>query len=232
MEPEAEPLSYILNYYRDRIENNEEERRKWYDTLGKLSIPQDYDHTLRWEYKKRTEEMLELQTAVKDAHYALHDYREDCNKLKEDNDNLIVRENENQKLIQDLLALNNSVEQHVHFSEGKAPDILLSYSKNAQGQNINQRDKENYSGNMVGPNDAPKKNMKFRVPEVLRTVFLENSDILELSRELEELQKEVLEEKYIFDQQLTQARNEKAQLDEYARQELISDNDKITKLIQ
>ena len=35
MEAETEPLSYILNYYRERIENNEEERRKWYDKGGK-----------------------------------------------------------------------------------------------------------------------------------------------------------------------------------------------------
>jgi hypothetical protein len=106
MEPEAEPLAYIfnpeaslINYYRDHIENNEEERHKWYDTLGKLSIPQDYDHKLRWEYKKRVDELTELQTAVKDAHCTLYDYRDKINMLKQQNDGLVVRENENKRVI-------------------------------------------------------------------------------------------------------------------------------------
>jgi septal ring factor EnvC (AmiA/AmiB activator) len=134
MEPEAEPLTYILNYYRDRIENNEEARRKWYDTLGKLRIPQDYDHKLRWEYKKRSDELTELETAVQDTHYALYDYRDKITSIKEDNDNLLVQEHENRKVIKDLLALNNSVEQHVHFSEGASPERLLSYAKTNLGK--------------------------------------------------------------------------------------------------
>jgi len=132
----------------------------------------------------------------------------------------------------DLLALNNSVEQHVHFSEGSSPERLLSYSKTHLGQNASQRDKENFGGKINGQNDAPKKDLKFRTPNILRTVYLENSDIVDLRKELEGLQKEVVEDRYIYDQQIHQARNEKAQLDEYSRQELLSDNDKIVELIK
>lgn len=232
MEPETEPLTYILNYYRDRIENNEEERRKWYDTLGKLRIPQDYDHRLRWEYKKRTEELQELEAAVQDAHFTLYEYRNKIGKIKEENDQLVIKENENRKVIKDLLALNNSVEQHVHFSEGASPERLLSYSKTHLGKNISQRNKENFAGKINRPSDTPKVDHKFRCPNILRTVHLENSDIMELRRELDELQQEIMEEKYMFDQKVHRARNDKSELDEYARQEFLGDSDKITKLIE
>ncbi|CAI2370858.1 unnamed protein product [Moneuplotes crassus] len=232
MEAETEPLSYILNYYRERIENNEDERRKWYETLGKLRISQDYDHRLRWEHKKRTEELQELETAVKDAHYFLYDYRDKIGKLKDENNALVQSETENRRTIKDLLALNNSVEQHVHFSEGSSPERLLSYSKSALGNNIHQRNKENIPGSINLANQTPKTNPNYKTPNIIRTVYLENSDLAALRKELEELQTEIHEEKDMYECQLHAARNEKAEYDEYARQELISDNAKINDLLQ
>ena len=232
MDPETEPLTYILNYYRDRIENNEEERLKWYDTLAKLRIPQEYDHRLRWELKKRSDELIELENAIKQTHFTLYDYRDTINKLKEENSNLVISQYENRKTIKDLLAFNNSVEQHVHFSEGSSPERLLSYAKTHLGKNIHQRDKENIKGKINGPNDAPRMNTDFKTPNILRTVYLENEDIVDLRRELDLIQKEINEEKSVFEQEVIKVRNEKSQIDEYAREELISDNDKISKLIE
>ena len=146
MDAGAEPLTYILNHYRDRIENNEEERRKWYNTLGKLRIPQDYEHKLRWEFKKRTDELQEIEGALKDAHIALYDYRDKITTIKEQNDHLIIKQGDNSRAIKDLLALNNSVEQHVHFSEGVTAEKLSSYAKTNSGANVHQRDKENIKG--------------------------------------------------------------------------------------
>jgi hypothetical protein len=98
--------------------------------------------------------------------------------------------------------------------------------------NIHQRDKENMSGTINIQDQTPRVDHKFRTPNILRTVYLENTDIVELRKELEELQQDVIEEKYINDQKIHEARNEKAELDEYARQEFISDNEKVNKLIQ
>ena len=232
MDPETEPLTYILNYYRDRIENNEEERRKWYDTLSKLRISQDYDHRLRWELKKRSEELIELENAVKETHISLYDYRDKIKKMSDENNVLMMKQYENRNEIKDLLAINNSVEQHVHFSEGSSPERLLSYAKTHLGKNINQRDKENIKGKINSPNDAPRANTGFKTPNILRTVYLENEDIVELRKELAQIQNEITEEKNMFDQEVLKARNDKSQLDEYAREEFISDNDKITKLIE
>lgn len=169
---------------------------------------------------------------MQQSHFALYEYRDKIARIKEENDNLIFKENENKKVIKDLLALNNSVEQHVHFSEDASPERLLSYAKTHEGKNIHQRNKENYPGKINGQEEAPRKDPKFRTPNIIRTVYLENSDISELRRELEQLQKDTLEEKYLYDHRIIQARNDKAELDEYARQELLSDNDRIHKLIQ
>ena len=209
-----------------------QERRKWYDTLGKLRISQDYDHRLRWEHKKRTEELQELENAVKNAHYALYEYRDKINNIKQENDKLLSEEVENRKTIKDLLALNNSVEQHVHFSEGASPERLLSYSKNHMGQNTHQRDKENFSENIVSPVDHPKVDHQYRTPNILRTVYLENSDLADLRKELETLQKEIMEDRVMYEDRLHQARNDKAERDEYYRQELISQNNQLGELLK
>mmetsp|Transcript_31982 Transcript_31982/g.28343 ORF Transcript_31982/g.28343 Transcript_31982/m.28343 type:complete len:246 (-) Transcript_31982:433-1170(-) len=228
MEAETEPLTYILNYYRERIENNEEERRKWYETLDKIRIPQEYDHRLRWEHKKRTEELQELENAVKNGHYSLYDYRDKINNVRTENEDLLEEESENRKTIKDLLALNNSVEQHVHFSEGASPERLLSYAKNSLGKNVHQREKENMSGNIKISSETPKVDYMHRTPNILRTVYLENSDLAELRKELEELQTEILTDHQFYEDKVHEARNDKAKRDEYYRQELISDNNKLS----
>jgi len=42
--------------------------------------------------------------------------------LKERNDIMKMKERDNWKVIMDLLALNNSIEQHVHYYKGSEPD--------------------------------------------------------------------------------------------------------------
>ena len=188
---------------------------------------------------------------MKSAHIALYDYRDKITNLKSENDNLLIKQGENSRAIKDLLALNNSVEQHVHFSEGVACEKMTSYAMTSTGANIHQRNKENISGtiNLAGqvnnravPNrhvngcvkteEPPQVDHKFRTPNIIRTVYLENSDISELRQELESIQNEIIEEKSLFDLELTKARNEKAELDEYARQEFLSDTNKIEKFMK
>lgn len=168
---------------------------------------------------------------MKDAHVSLYKYRENISKLKEENDKLRLKQYENRNTIKDLLALNNSVEQHVHFSEGSSPERLQSYAKTHLGKNISQRDKENIKGKINSQSDAPKVDYKFRTPNILRTVYLENADIVDLRKELDEIQREIVIDKQVFDGQVIAARNEKAQFDEYARQEFIADSEKVLKLI-
>ena len=54
-----------MNYYRDRIESHEHERKNWYDTLDKLRIPQEYVHKIEWEAKKRGDEIIQLEKMLK-----------------------------------------------------------------------------------------------------------------------------------------------------------------------
>jgi hypothetical protein len=99
-----------MDYYRERIDSNEHERRHWYETLDKLRIPQEYVHKLDWEVKKRSDENTELNRVLQEAHIALYNKREEIQGVKEQNDHLRLKERESRKTIMDLLALNNSVE--------------------------------------------------------------------------------------------------------------------------
>lgn len=59
---------------------------------------------------------------MKEGHIKLYNTREEIQQIKETNDILWLKERENWKTIMDLLALNNSIEQHVHFYKGSEPD--------------------------------------------------------------------------------------------------------------
>lgn len=93
----------------------------------------------------------------------------------------------------DLLALNNSVEQHVQFISGSEPEKLQSFARASDGSNIHQRNKENIGS---GLNKAQRSkaldqagiDYEMRKPNILRTVYLENEDVSELRAELDKIQ--------------------------------------------
>jgi len=79
-------------------------------------------HWLDWEIKKRIDETNELNRVLQDGHVKLYNTREEIEMLKERNDIMKMKERDNWKVIMDLLALNNSIEQHVHYYKGSEPD--------------------------------------------------------------------------------------------------------------
>ena len=122
MTSQSEPLINLVNYYRDRVDANEHERKHWYKVIDQIRIPQEYVHRLDWEIKKRVDETTELNRVLQESHINLYNKRDEIQRLKEHNDLLRLKERENRKTIIDLLALNNSIEQHVHFFKGSSPE--------------------------------------------------------------------------------------------------------------
>jgi len=68
-------LARLLDYYRQRVENFEKERVEWLQRLEAIRLSQEDNHKLEWELKKRTEEVMDLQDALKKNSLGIHEER-------------------------------------------------------------------------------------------------------------------------------------------------------------
>lgn len=99
------PSQELLEYYQEKMANCEAENE---DLLKKLELYRDTceaQHKLEWNLQQREEEIAELQKALSDMQVCLFQEREHVLRLYSENDRLRIRELEDKKKIQNLLAL-------------------------------------------------------------------------------------------------------------------------------
>uniref|UniRef100_A0A8D2LZ95 Coiled-coil domain containing 77 n=1 Tax=Varanus komodoensis TaxID=61221 RepID=A0A8D2LZ95_VARKO len=99
------PSRELLEYYRKKIAQFDEEHEELVKRLEKYKATYDEQHKLQWEMRQREEEIAELQKALSDMQVYLFQEREHVLRLYAENDRLKIRELEDRKKIQHLLAL-------------------------------------------------------------------------------------------------------------------------------
>uniref|UniRef100_A0A670JQH5 Coiled-coil domain containing 77 n=1 Tax=Podarcis muralis TaxID=64176 RepID=A0A670JQH5_PODMU len=99
------PSRQLLEYYRKKIADFDEEHEELVQRLEKYKASHDEQHKLQWEMRQREEEIAELQKALSDMQVFLFQEREHVLRLYAENDRLKIRELEDRKKIQHLLAL-------------------------------------------------------------------------------------------------------------------------------
>ncbi|XP_029455797.1 coiled-coil domain-containing protein 77 isoform X2 [Rhinatrema bivittatum] len=113
------PSRELLEYYRKKIAEFDEEHEELVKRLEKYKSTNEEQHKLQWELHQREEELAELQTALGDMQVYLFQEREHVLRLYSENDRLKIRELEDRKKIQQLLALvgNDTGEMTYFFKE-------------------------------------------------------------------------------------------------------------------
>ncbi|XP_063114646.1 coiled-coil domain-containing protein 77 isoform X3 [Cavia porcellus] len=99
------PSQELLEYYQKKMAECDSE---YEDLLEKLEIYREAcegQHKLEWNLQQREEEIAELQKALSDMQVCLFQEREHVLRLYSENDHLRIRELEDKKKIQSLLAL-------------------------------------------------------------------------------------------------------------------------------
>ncbi|ELV13201.1 Coiled-coil domain-containing protein 77 [Tupaia chinensis] len=99
------PSQELLEYYQKKMAECEAENE---DLLQKLELYREAcegQHKLEWDLQQREEEIAELQKALSDMQVCLFQEREHVLRLYSENDRLRIRELEDKKKIQNLLAL-------------------------------------------------------------------------------------------------------------------------------
>ncbi|XP_015669658.1 coiled-coil domain-containing protein 77 [Protobothrops mucrosquamatus] len=99
------PSRELLEYYRKKIAEFDEEHEDLVKRLEAYKASYDEQHKLQWEMRQREEEIAELQKALSDMQVYLFQEREQVLRLYAENDRLKIRELEDRKKIQHLLAL-------------------------------------------------------------------------------------------------------------------------------
>ena len=98
-----------------------------------MRLKQDLVHKAEWEVKKRIEEKAAMENALRQCQEALYMEREKIIQTKREVDVLRVKQRKNKRDIQDALSSTNSVEQHVYYDKGQAPEKITSYAKKTMG---------------------------------------------------------------------------------------------------
>ncbi|XP_033490670.1 coiled-coil domain-containing protein 77 isoform X2 [Epinephelus lanceolatus] len=99
------PSRELLEFYRQKIAQFDGEHEELLQMLEKYKGITEDQHKLQWEVRQREGEIAELQNALSDMQVYLFQEREQSLRLYAENDRLKIRELEDRKKIQHLLAL-------------------------------------------------------------------------------------------------------------------------------
>ncbi|NXU62828.1 CCD77 protein, partial [Horornis vulcanius] len=99
------PSHELLEYYRRKIADFDEEHQELIKRLEKYKQTYDEQHQLQWEVHHLEEEIAELQKALSDMQVFLFQEKEQVLRLYSENDRLKLRELEDRRKIQQLLAI-------------------------------------------------------------------------------------------------------------------------------
>ncbi|NXY52836.1 CCD77 protein, partial [Callaeas wilsoni] len=124
------PSHELLEYYRKKIADFDEEHEELVKRLEKYKQTYDEQHQLQWEVRHLEEEIAELQKALSDMQVYLFQEKEQVLRLYSENDRLKLRELEDRKKIQQLLAILGTDEGEVTYFH-KEPPHKASMEKSA-----------------------------------------------------------------------------------------------------
>ncbi|XP_066490541.1 coiled-coil domain-containing protein 77 [Tiliqua scincoides] len=116
------PSRELLEYYRKKIAEFDEEHEELVKRLERYKASYDEQHKLQWEMRQREEEIAELQKALSDMQVYLFQEREHVLRLYAENDRLKIRELEDRKKIQHLLALVGTDNGEITYFYKEPPD--------------------------------------------------------------------------------------------------------------
>ncbi|NXP58277.1 CCD77 protein, partial [Chloropsis cyanopogon] len=115
------PSHELLEYYRKKIADFDEEHEDLVKRLEKYKQTYDEQHQLQWEVRHLEEEIAELQKALSDMQVYLFQEKEQVLRLYSENDRLKLRELEDRKKIQQLLAALGADEGEVTYFHKEPP---------------------------------------------------------------------------------------------------------------
>ncbi|NXO27156.1 CCD77 protein, partial [Cisticola juncidis] len=128
------PSQDLLQYYRRRIAGFDQEHDELVRRLEKYKQTYDEEHQLHCEVRHLEEEVAELQKALSDMQVFLFQEKEQILRLCSENDRLKLRELEDRKKIQQLLAMLGTNKGEVTYFHKEPPHKVTVQQRPAETQ--------------------------------------------------------------------------------------------------
>ncbi|XP_050004580.1 coiled-coil domain-containing protein 77 isoform X2 [Alexandromys fortis] len=130
------PSQELLEYYQKKMANCEAENEELLKKLDLYREACEGQHKLEWNLQQREEEIAELQKALSDMQVCLFQEREHVLRLYSENDRLRIRELEDKKKIQNLLALVGTDTGEVTYFYKEPPHKVTILQKTIQAADV------------------------------------------------------------------------------------------------
>ncbi|XP_052282943.1 coiled-coil domain-containing protein 77-like isoform X2 [Dreissena polymorpha] len=144
------PSRELLEYYRKKIAEYDEEHEGLVSKLEEYKVTYEEQHKFQWELRQREEEIVELQKALSDMQIYLFQEREHVLRLYAENDRLKIRELEDKKKIQQLLALSGTPDSEITYFHKEPPAkavVEQKAPKRPQSATLQTKKESKKSGN-------------------------------------------------------------------------------------
>lgn len=117
----------VLNYYRDLVEKNDQEREDWLAKHELVRVKQGLVHKTEWEIKTRQEEISELERQVAIREEVLQQGRDDLMRLAKENEDLIIAQQTDREKLSRIMDKTEAIHQDIFINEGEKPNTVYSY---------------------------------------------------------------------------------------------------------
>ncbi|XP_006210882.1 coiled-coil domain-containing protein 77 [Vicugna pacos] len=130
------PSQELLEYYQKKMSECEAENEDLLKKLEQCREACEGQHKLEWDLQQREEEIAELQKALSDMQVCLFQEREHVLRLYSENDRLRIRELEDKKKIQSLLALVGTDTGEVTYFHKEPPNKVSVFQTALQAVEV------------------------------------------------------------------------------------------------
>ncbi|XP_030690611.1 coiled-coil domain-containing protein 77 isoform X2 [Globicephala melas] len=133
------PSQELLEYYQKMMSECEAENEGLLKKLELYREACEGQHKLEWDLQQREEEIAELRKALSDVQVCLFQEREHVLRLYSENDRLRIRELEDKKKIQNLLALVGTDTGEVTYFYKEPPNKVSIFQKTIQAVEVSEQ---------------------------------------------------------------------------------------------
>ncbi|KAM9579675.1 coiled-coil domain-containing protein 77 [Guaruba guarouba] len=159
------PSRELLEYYLKTIADFDREYEDLVKRLERYKETYDEQHKLQWEVRQREEEIAELQKALSDMQVYLFQEKEHVLRLYSENDRLKIRELEDRKKIQYLLALVGTDKGEVTYFHKEPPHKVTVLQKPAKSRVSHEQNDTSRTGTKRNTSIPAAKGEKPESPE-------------------------------------------------------------------
>ncbi|XP_060020349.1 coiled-coil domain-containing protein 77 isoform X1 [Lagenorhynchus albirostris] len=133
------PSQELLEYYQKMMSECEAENEGLLKKLELYREACEGQHKLEWDLQQREEEIAELRKALSDVQVCLFQEREHVLRLYSENDRLRIRQLEDKKKIQNLLALVGTDTGEVTYFYKEPPNKVSIFQKTIQAVEVSEQ---------------------------------------------------------------------------------------------